>query len=115
MIRIVAILLVMVITAGCTILGDSSPEIDVERTLNTPIVVKEKTPVQKVEITKQADDQQPESAPTVVPTQAVIRADLENLGPAPELVNETWINTEGPLRLANLGGRVVLLEMWTFG
>lgn len=115
MTRIVIILLVMVITAGCTIVGDSSPEIKVEPTLNTPIVVKESTPVQKVEITKQADDQQPEPASTPVPTQAVIRADLESLGPAPELVNETWLNIEGPLRLADLGGKVVLLEMWTFG
>src|SRR3990172_1879129 len=41
--------------------------------------------------------------------------DLPDLGPAPELTNETWLNTEGPLRMADLGGKVVLLEMWTFG
>ena len=105
----------MVITTGCTILGDSSPEIGVEPTLNTPIVVKEKMPVQEVKITKQVEDQQPDPAPTPVPTQVVIRADLESKGPAPELVNETWLNTEGPLRLADLGDKVVLLEMWTFG
>jgi len=40
---------------------------------------------------------------------------LENLGPAPELYNETWLNTDQPLRLAELKGKVVLLEMWTFG
>jgi thiol-disulfide isomerase/thioredoxin len=40
---------------------------------------------------------------------------LENLGPAPELHNETWLNTDQPLRLADLQGKVVLLEMWTFG
>ena len=40
---------------------------------------------------------------------------LENLGPAPELENEIWLNTDGPLRLANLRGQVVLLDMWTFG
>jgi hypothetical protein len=40
---------------------------------------------------------------------------LENLGPAPELSNETWINSPAPLRLADLRGKVVLLEMWTFG
>ena len=43
------------------------------------------------------------------------RADLEDLGAAPELNNEIWLNTEGPLRLADLGGKVVLLDMWTFG
>jgi hypothetical protein len=40
---------------------------------------------------------------------------LDDLGPAPELSNETWLNTDQPLRLADLRGKVVLLEMWTFG
>jgi thiol-disulfide isomerase/thioredoxin len=40
---------------------------------------------------------------------------LPDLGPAPELQNETWLNSDHPLRLADLRGRVVLLEMWTFG
>ena len=40
---------------------------------------------------------------------------LPNLGPAPELQNEVWLNVDGPLRLAELRGNVVLLEMWTFG
>ena len=40
---------------------------------------------------------------------------LENLGPAPELANEVWLNTDSPLRLADLRGRVVLIDMWTFG
>lgn len=37
-----------------------------------------------------------------------------DLGPAPELVNEVWLNSAQPLRLADLGGKVVLLDMWTF-
>ena len=41
--------------------------------------------------------------------------DLPDLGPAPELTNETWLNVEDPLRLVDLRGQVVLLEMWTFG
>ena len=40
---------------------------------------------------------------------------LKDLGPAPELTNTVWFNSEGPLRLSELGGKVVLLEMWTFG
>ena len=40
---------------------------------------------------------------------------LPNQGPAPELTNEVWLNTDHPLRLADLRGKVVLLEMWTFG
>ena len=40
---------------------------------------------------------------------------IPNLGPAPELTNQVWVNTAQPLRLADLRGEVVLLEMWTFG
>jgi hypothetical protein len=43
------------------------------------------------------------------------RASLPDYGLALELQNAVWLNTEGPLRLADLRGRVVLLEMWTFG
>jgi thiol-disulfide isomerase/thioredoxin len=42
-------------------------------------------------------------------------ASLPDLGPAPELMNDTWLNVDSPLRLADLRGKVVLLEMWTFG
>jgi hypothetical protein len=40
---------------------------------------------------------------------------LEDYGPAPELTNEVWLNADQPLRLADLRGQVVLLDMWTFG
>ena len=40
---------------------------------------------------------------------------LPDLGSAPELTNDTWLNVDSPLRLADLRGKVVLLEMWTFG
>ena len=40
---------------------------------------------------------------------------LPDLGLAPELTNETWLNVEAPLRLADLRGKVVIVEMWTFG
>ncbi len=39
---------------------------------------------------------------------------LPDMGAAPELVNEVWINVDSPLRLADLRGKVVLLDMWTF-
>ncbi|HLF75513.1 MAG TPA: hypothetical protein VI524_14245 [Anaerolineales bacterium] len=42
-------------------------------------------------------------------------ASLPDLGPAPELTNEIWLNVDSPLRLADLRGKVVLIEMWTFG
>jgi thiol-disulfide isomerase/thioredoxin len=40
---------------------------------------------------------------------------LPDLGLAPELTNDTWLNVDSPLRLADLRGKVVMLEMWTFG
>ena len=42
-------------------------------------------------------------------------ASLPDLGPAPELKNDTWLNVDSPLRLADLRGKVVLIDMWTFG
>lgn len=44
-----------------------------------------------------------------------ISASLPDLGLAPELTNTTWLNVDSALRLADLHGKVVLLEMWTFG
>ncbi len=44
-----------------------------------------------------------------------IDTSLPDLGPAPELTNETWLNSDIPLRLTDLEGKVVLINMWTFG
>src|SRR5664279_4824666 len=35
-------------------------------------------------------------------------------GPAPEFNNDTWLNTDKPLKLADQKGKVVLIEFWTF-
>jgi thiol-disulfide isomerase/thioredoxin len=43
------------------------------------------------------------------------RAGLPDYGTAPELHNQVWLNTDRPLRLADLRGKVVLVDMWTFG
>jgi thiol-disulfide isomerase/thioredoxin len=34
--------------------------------------------------------------------------------PAPDIVNEVWFNS-APLRMAELKGKVVMVEFWTFG
>jgi len=54
----------------------------------------------------------PEEVTAVPPT---VRADLPDLGPAPEIRNEVWVNAEAPVTLASVRGKVVLLEFWTFG
>jgi hypothetical protein len=56
-----------------------------------------------------------EKKPASYPTAGPIRAELEDYGPAPELTNDTWLNVSQPLRLAELRGKVVLIDMWTFG
>jgi len=38
----------------------------------------------------------------------------ETAPPAPEVQIPVWINS-GPLRLADLKGKVVLVEFWTYG
>jgi hypothetical protein len=40
---------------------------------------------------------------------------LPDYGAAPEMTNQVWLNVDAPLRLAELGGKVVLLDMWTYG
>lgn len=60
----------------------------------------------------------PGSDPTPTLTeQYVIPSDLgiSDFGPAPELANTVWLNTDQPLRLEDLHGKVVLIDMWTFG
>ncbi len=40
---------------------------------------------------------------------------LPDMGAAPEIGNEVWVNSDVPLTLASQRGKVVLLEFWTFG
>ena len=51
--------------------------------------------------------------------QLLLLSELKNSGPAPELTNEVWLNTDafggGPLQLADLRGNVTIVEFWTYG
>jgi hypothetical protein len=40
---------------------------------------------------------------------------LEDLGPATELAQSNWLNTNEPLTLKGLRGKVVLIDFWTYG
>ena len=58
---------------------------------------------------------EPESeSPETMPPAAHLPK-FPDLGPAPELTNEVWLNVDAPLRLADLRGKVVAIDMWTFG
>ena len=57
--------------------------------------------------TPEAESETPNLMPTT--------ASLPDLGPAPELTNEVWLNVNAPLQLADLRGKVVAIDMWTFG
>ena len=54
-------------------------------------------------------DAEPESQAEAQPA-----LNLPSQGPAPELTNEVWINSE-PLRLEDLRGKVAIVEFWTYG
>jgi hypothetical protein len=54
-------------------------------------------------------------APQTAEQPEIKKSSLPDLGVAPELTNTVWLNTDQALRLADLRGKVVLLDMWTFG
>ncbi|MEZ4516846.1 MAG: redoxin domain-containing protein [Chloroflexota bacterium] len=59
----------------------------------------------------------PSTVETPIPTvpASVPMIELVDAGPAPEITNDTWINSDEPLTLDSQRGKVVLLEFWTFG
>jgi thiol-disulfide isomerase/thioredoxin len=70
----------------------------------------ETAPVEE-ETMKQAETMT-QASPTEAQTQLL--ATLDNQGKPPELFNEVWLNSD-PLKLADLHGKVVIVEFWTFG
>ena len=92
--------------------GCSSPS------LATPAAqILEQTPSQSQSTTQSQSftQSQPlsDTAAVLTPEQQLL-ASLPNRGAAPELFNETWLNSP-PLKLAELRGKVVLIKFWTFG
>lgn len=82
----------------------------------TPSVVLKRTPApaSTAKPHTATDTPMPTLTPSA-PTPTVPPAPANDFGPAPELRTETWLNTDQPLRLADLRGQVVLVDFWTFG
>lgn len=54
------------------------------------------------------------TSPRRQPVRQHVRQHVRQSVRAPELVGRGWLNTDGPLRLADLRGRFVLIDFWTF-
>ncbi|MCB9099212.1 MAG: redoxin domain-containing protein [Anaerolineales bacterium] len=77
-----------------------------------PVAVEASVQDQTVESEEVAMINQNHPAPTA--EQLELLAGLDIKGVPPELNNEVWLNSE-PLKLADLHGKVVIVEFWTFG
>ena len=55
-----------------------------------------------------------ESDSALTAAQKLILDNLPNHGPAPEIQNEVFLNSEA-LSLAGLRGKVVIVDFWTYG
>ncbi len=97
--------------AGCSLVYTAAPAV----TQLTAPVLPTAVPAAEATLAPPAVSNTEIPPSPVPPTEAVFVADLPDWGAAPELTNTVWLNTDQPLRLADLGGKVVLLDMWTFG
>jgi hypothetical protein len=78
-------------------------------------MVPTETPTLKAEATPEdAAQGQANTDPGPSEEQLQLLASLNNYGPAPQWHNDVWLNSE-PLTLADLRGKVVMVEFWTFG
>lgn len=105
-----AICALIVFAAGCT-----APS-------NLPMPENLKAPVKSQEVVNvapkaaQVADAKPANKPVanaLTPAQSKLLASLPSKGAAPELNNQVWLNSQ-PLKLADLRGKVVMVEFWTF-
>lgn len=102
---VTAIFLILILTAACVAVDRKS------RGIQTA----EEDPPPTLSESTSSDFLEQATSVTGTVTPQPVAADLPDLGVAPELTNQVWLNTNQPLRLADLRGKVVLIDMWTFG
>ena len=103
---------------ACTVASGQGPAMStaddaVEKTTSqgAPSTLPDESPIPTEQAPPATVSQATASQPPEVPAAAV----LPVLEPAPSWTNDVWINSETPLPLEDLRGKVVLLEFWTFG
>jgi thiol-disulfide isomerase/thioredoxin len=102
--------LTLLLAAGCTAASDLpmpenlKPQVSQQGAVGSSPKAPQVSNTQKTNLS-------PASALT--PDQSKLLASLPSKGPAPELNNQIWLNSK-PLKLAELRGKVVMVEFWTF-
>ncbi len=139
--RLVALLLVVLAVTGCTAVAPDSRSleptaiaesgIELDRTLTVmpepePISTTPPEDVTTPEAATPTDEPDPTATSTPLPTptpsptqtpttQPRVAVVANDYGEAPEINSEVWLNTDQPLRLEDLRGKVVLVDFWTYG
>jgi hypothetical protein len=119
-------LLLALAATACTAVGEAETVVEAQtKTISqngfqppasaspqAPVVAQTTAPAEPDSETSDMQTSRPEPTPPPALTEARV---LPVIGPAPGWDNEIWINSDGPLPLEDLRGKVILLEFWTFG
>lgn len=106
--KLLSLLLTLVaVTASCTMPAPAAqPAPAVQPAAHTSTQMMAQKPAQMAANGMKGND-------ALTPEQAQLLDSLPSQGAAPELNNQVWLNSK-PLKLANLRGKVVMVEFWTF-
>ena len=115
----VALLAVGLVLAACTTQTEMAAEVEhptdpTGKTTATaaPLATSGQLPTASPPPPTPTPTEMPTAEPTATAGPTLI---LPDLGPAPDITNEIWLNSDQPLNLELLKGEVVLVDFWTFG